>query len=156
MNNIYLFRKQRAMTQRKLAARVGCCVDQIKVWERGKRMPMPQNIDKLAKAFGCTPRQLFPDLPELAPPKPKTVRKEPTTMVILKGAHAPIKASTCQFNLLGWCTANYQRAGEMACKHNTAACPIVEISTAHLAELLEMKKDGVKTVIDKATVYPGR
>ena len=47
-------RRERGMTQRELAARVGCYPKDISRWENGVRTPGAESLAKLAAALGCT------------------------------------------------------------------------------------------------------
>ena len=47
-------RSERGMTQRELAARVGCYPKDISRWENGVRTPGAESLAKLAAALGCT------------------------------------------------------------------------------------------------------
>lgn len=152
MNNISEYRKRLGMTQYQLAQRIDACTETIKRWEREMHKPSYPTMMRLATILECTPFDLFPDLPKPEPPKPKN--KELTSMVIIKNAHAPAKASACQFHLLGWCTANKQKAGDAPCAYGTNECPLVEVSVQRLADLLNMEKAGTRLIIEKSKTYP--
>lgn len=47
-------RSERGMTQRELAARVGCYAKDVSRWETGARTPGAESLAKLAAALGCT------------------------------------------------------------------------------------------------------
>lgn len=47
-------RRERGITQRELAARVGCYPKDISRWENGVRTPSAESLAKLAAALGCT------------------------------------------------------------------------------------------------------
>ena len=47
-------RRERGMTQRELAARVGCYQKDISRWETGVRTPGAESLAKLAAALGCS------------------------------------------------------------------------------------------------------
>ena len=56
-------RKERKITQQKLAITIGVDVRTIKRWEKGDRWPGPGDIQALAQALGVHIRDLF-DFPE--------------------------------------------------------------------------------------------
>lgn len=47
-------RSERGMTQRELAARVGCYPKDISRWENGVRTPGAESLAKLAAALDCS------------------------------------------------------------------------------------------------------
>lgn len=47
-------RSERGMTQRELAALVGCYPKDISRWENGVRTPGAESLAKLAAALGCS------------------------------------------------------------------------------------------------------
>ena len=42
------------MTQRELAAKIGCYAKDVSRWETGARTPGAESLAKLAAALGCT------------------------------------------------------------------------------------------------------
>ena len=57
---------QKGWRQSDLARRADLPRDSISVYIRGKSVPTPQSIDKLALALGVTPEELFPNYVESA------------------------------------------------------------------------------------------
>ena len=47
-------RIKRGMTQRELAAQIGCYAKDVSRWENGVRTPGAESLAKLAAALGCT------------------------------------------------------------------------------------------------------
>ena len=47
-------RRERGMTQRELAAKIGCYAKDVSRWENGVRTPGAESLAKLAAALGCT------------------------------------------------------------------------------------------------------
>lgn len=47
-------RNERGMTQRELAAQIGCYAKDVSRWETGARTPGAESLAKLAAALGCT------------------------------------------------------------------------------------------------------
>ena len=47
-------RRERGMTQRELAAKIGCYAKDVSRWETGARTPGAESLAKLAAALGCS------------------------------------------------------------------------------------------------------
>ena len=47
-------RSERGMTQRELAAKIGCYAKDVSRWETGARTPGAESLAKLAAALGCS------------------------------------------------------------------------------------------------------
>lgn len=73
--------RDRNMNQSDLARRAGLSRDAISTYARGRSMPEPANLEKIAKALGCKPEDLLlpamsnpaspVDFPLAPPPQPE-------------------------------------------------------------------------------------
>lgn len=59
--NIRKYRTEKGLSQRQLGELVGMTQQQIAQYENGKRKPKLETLDKLAKALGVKPGQLYAD-----------------------------------------------------------------------------------------------
>jgi len=54
MNQIRTYRKKRALTQTKIAERIGVKANAVSQWETGKRSPNIRHLQMLAEIFYCS------------------------------------------------------------------------------------------------------
>ena len=59
MEQLRALRRQRFLTQKELAEKVGVSYQTIQAWEAGKSQPRLRHIPKLADALGVAPTELM-------------------------------------------------------------------------------------------------
>ena len=59
MDDLRALRRQRFLTQKELAARVGVSYQTVQTWESGTATPRLRHIPKLAEVLGLEPAELL-------------------------------------------------------------------------------------------------
>jgi transcriptional regulator with XRE-family HTH domain len=59
--NIYWLRMREGLNQQELADDIGVDRTMISAWERARRLPSPQNLERLAERFGKEPGWFYSD-----------------------------------------------------------------------------------------------
>jgi transcriptional regulator with XRE-family HTH domain len=79
VDDLTVFRHQKRLTQRALAAQVGISIQTLRLWEGGTSQPRALHIPKLAEALGVGAEQLPAMLAAAATDKRRRVLLWPST-----------------------------------------------------------------------------